>query len=301
MKAQDMSPLPSPSAAVSSPPDEACDAWAFEWVERSAQPEAAHVTGRLRWGGFDLAFEIDGLEGVDVQQVVLHHFADQCLQALPPGPLSGMALLSVQWHADAVEMQGPLAFTLSRSDARGISRGRLTALDAAEQAGLMDALASRGWPLPVAWALLPGHLQVGTLDLAPDELAGLAVGDLVWVDGAELSPSGLRVQFHAQDGGAGCSAWFKRSALTRDAGPSAPQIEASPPALSLRSQTLWVARAWLQGSLAAQRLPSPALDATWTACRGGQPLFAGRLMVVGRRIGLRVTHVQTSAADETTG
>jgi hypothetical protein len=68
-----------------------------------------------------------------------------------------------------------------------------------------------------------------------------------------------------------------------------------------------VERSWLHRAAAVQRLSKPALAMTWTVCEHGahdglqhEPAaFQGRLVVVARRIGLRITRVLEPAACET--
>jgi hypothetical protein len=300
----------SASAGVSVP-------WAFQWVDHGAPEQLAHLTGQLRWRGFDLGFAVDGLLGVDgrltapslalipshLQQVVLTHFAHECLQTLASGSLADMTLTSVDWHEDPLPMQGEFEFTLRRPEAVGTSRGRLTVFDEAGRMQLMNALASLQWPLPAPLANVAGRLQLGTVCLTPDELAGLDLGDLVWIDDAELSPNGLRGQFQANDEEAGCTAWLKRSLMTRDALPAVVSIDntndngavSAPGAamltLAVKSPEIAVARSWLQCAQPVQRLRRPVLATTWEVCQGAHAVCEGRLVVVARRLGLRVTRM----------
>jgi hypothetical protein len=321
-----------PPPAASLPSFARPGAWDFHWVDQAVPEPSAHLTGMLRWRGFDVGFAIDGLLGIDgrlaapslatlephLQQLVLHHFADECLRTFAAGPLAGVELTSAHWHEEPLPMQGEFEFTVRRPGARGVSRGRLTVFGEDGRGPLMDALASLRWPLPAPLRQVAGRLHVGSAYLMPDELAGIDLGDLVWIDDAELSPSGLRVHCRA-DGGASQAAWVKRGVMTRDAlqqpaaggiqgdggradagdGGAAPQAAAT--ALAVKSAALPVARSWLQGAEAVQRLPQPALAMVWEAWQGGRAVFEGRLAVVGRRLGLRVTRVMPGPAQERNG
>lgn len=304
--------------------------WDFQWVDQAAPEPLAHLTGTLRWRGFDVGFAVDGLLGIDgrlappslatlephLQQLVLHHFADECLRTFSAGPLAGVELTSVNWHEEPLPMQGEFEFTVRRPGARGVSRGRLTVFGDEGRGQLMDALASLRWPLPAALRHVAARLQVGTVCLMPDELAGIDLGDLVWIDDAELSPSGLRVHCLVDDGlgGASCAAWVKRGVMARDAlqqavgggpgdGSRAGGEDVSPAAtaLAVKSAGMRVSRAWLEGAEPVQRLPQPALAMGWEAWLGGRAVFEGRLAVVGRRLGLRVTRVLQGPAQERNG
>jgi hypothetical protein len=277
-------------------------------VAAPADAQAA-VTGRLRWRGIELAFAADGLAGIDgrlsapslalltpaMQQVVLHHFADDLLCSFAGGPLGELTLQAIDWHEDPEPLQGEFAFTMSRPGVRGTSLGCLTVFDPAGRLQLLNALAAAGCPVPAEFASATGRLRIGTLHLSAEEVGSLEPGDLVWIDDAELSPAGLRAQFQADEAGGGCTAWLKRSAMARDPDAVATLV-ASPPAagdaavpLDVTSTALAVERAWLQGTLVRQRLPAPALALTWRVSLRQHALFEGSLMPVGRRLGLRVT------------
>lgn len=318
--------------AASSPSFARPGAWDFQWIDQPVPESLAHLTGTLRWRGFDVGFAVDGLLGIDgrlaapslatlephLQQLVLHHFADECLRTFSAGPLAGVELASAHWHEEPLPMQGEFEFTVRRPGARGVSRGRLTVFGEEGRGQLMDALASLRWRLPVALRHLVARLHVGTVCLMSDELAGIDLGDLVWIDDAELSPSGLRVHCRADDG-AGRAAWVKRGVMTRDAlqqavgggvqgdGSRVGGVEAPPQSptataeLAVKSLGMPVARSWLQGVEPVQRLPQPALAMVWEAWLGGRAVFEGRLAVVGRRLGLRVTRVTRGPVEERNG
>lgn len=302
--------------------------WNFNWVNQPDSLQHAHVTGQLRWGGYDWAFEADGLAGVDgrlaapsldalplhLRQVVLHHFAEECLKPLAVGPLSDLAVTALCWHEDSLPMQGEFEFTVRRAGVRGVTRGRLTPVNQAGRAHLLAAMSLAHWPLPQALAHVTGQLQVGSLRLTPLELAHIEPGDLVWVDEAELSPLGLRAHFHGE--GRVFGAWIKRSVMTRDgmphggvspAGITTPALQSVPSLAStdattidlpLRSPMLSVARAWLHGAQAEHSLPTTALTFTWAAHHDQQVTVEGRLLVVGRRLGLRVSRVLVTDSPE---
>ena len=62
-----------------------------------------------------------------------------------------------------------------------------------------------------------------------------------------------------------------------------------------------VQRRWLHGATPLQRLSKPASAMTWTARDGSDDepcAFQGRLIVVARRIGLRITRVHHSVAGD---
>ncbi len=282
--------------------------WHFQWAD-SFEPQAlAQLTGGLRWRGFELGFALDGLLGLDarlaapalatvpghLQKMVLHHFADECLKTLAVGPFSDWALTAVQWHEDPLPMEGELAFTLRKPGACGSSCGRLTVFNPKARMQLVQALAAHGWSLPATLANAPGQLQIGTVRLTPDELAGLEPGDLVWLDDAELSPSGLRAQFQSHEDRTQHAAWLKRSLMSRDALQAASWAAAAARTpglteLAVKSPVLWVARYWLTGAQPVQRLPQTALAFTWQAWHKNAIAFEGQLLVIGRRLGLRIT------------
>ena len=293
---------------------EACD---FQWVDRGAPEQRAHLTGQLRWRGFDLGFAADGLLGVDgrlatthlsalpadMQELVLHHFAQEFMDLLKSGPLADMALLSLQWHEAPLPMDGEFDFQLRRDGVAGFTRGRLTVLDPAGRSQLLDALAALGWPLPHEIGMVRVHLQVGHMSLSPEELAGLEVGDLVWLEDAELAPAGLRVRVVShEDGAAARFAWIKRSAMVRQSDSTAALVEdvasrptAASDALIARpvvSPAMKVQRAWLQGTEPLQSLPQPVLSMCWQmGAADDAPTYEGQLVVVGRRLGLRLTRL----------
>jgi hypothetical protein len=137
--------------------------------------------------------------------------------------------------------------------------------------------------------------------LTPDEIAGLEVGDFVWIADAEISPLGVRVQFQPSDGQPSCTAWIKRSSITRDALPAV-QMQTSNHAsditLSVRSPAVRLARSWFTGTQAAHRFPESVLTMRWLVCHDAQEISQGQLMVVGRRLGLRITHITTDSTPQ---
>jgi hypothetical protein len=296
------------------------DRWSFQWVDAPLSGASAHVSGQLRWRGIDLSFMADGLRGIDgrlaapsmqslsasLQQLVLAHFAAECLQALAHGPLADLELVSIEWHAQPRPMDGGFEFLVRRPGVPAATPARVTVADAAGRAQWVDAVASLGWPLPAMLAFVQGQLVLGSLCLTADECAQLAVGDLVWVDDAELSPQGLRVHFEAAHGSERRGGWIKRSELRVDASAPAPAQaqQAEPQADGMRRFTVvrgaTVERGWLHGAVPLQRMSKPASAMTWTACedaarpmpRHETAVFEGRLVVVARRIGLRITRVQ---------
>jgi hypothetical protein len=289
--------------------------WDFQWADQTAPEALAQVVGRLRWRGFELGFALDGLLGLDgrlatpslatlpahLQQLVLHHFAAECLKTLAMGPFSDLALVSLQWHEDPLPMEGEFGFTLRRRGVRGSSLGALTVFNDDGRVQLIRALASQGWPLPGVLANVVGQLQIGTVPLTPDELSGLEPGDLVWIDDAELSALGLRAQFSSHEDASACAALIKRSVMTRDALQSATLNHPSQvgttgmTTLVVKSPLLSVARVWLTGAQPLQRLPQTALALTWQAQHNKQVVFEGQLIVIGRRLGLRVTQINQNA------
>jgi hypothetical protein len=287
-------------------------AWDFQWVDAGAPEQLAHVTGQLRWRGFELGFAVDGLLGVDgrlagpglaamppdLQQLVLKHFADECLLSFKGTPLADMSLLSLQWHEDPLPMEGEFEFTVRRAELQRSSRGRLTVFEQAGRLQLINALASLQWPMPLALSTVSGRLHIGSASLMPEECADLEVGDLVWLDDAELAPSGLRAQFiPAHESGAPCWVWIKRSSVLRQAASAAvaswPNQASRAPAafFTVTSPEVTVQRSWFQGAITEQRLAQTALALPWQLCAEAGVRFEGQLLVVGRRLGLRVTTV----------
>lgn len=287
-------------------------AWNFQWVEESAPEQWAHVTGQMRWRGFDIGFAVDGLLGVDgrlaapslatmppdLQHLVLQHFAAECLRPLKGGPLADMTLVSLQWHEDPLPMEGEFEFTLKRAELSRFSRGRLTVFHEAGRQQLLNALAALVWPVPLGLSTVNGHLQIGSVCLPPNECASLEVGDLVWLDDAEIAPTGLRAQFIPVDpANAPRRVWLKRSAMTLQ--PSAMVAQArvedasaeAPVTLKATSPDLSVQRAWLQGAMPQQSLAHTALALRWQLRDRGRVRYEGQLTVVGRRLGLRVSQV----------
>lgn len=287
-------------------------AWDFQWVKDGAAEQWAQVTGQLRWRGFDIAFSMDGLMGVDgrlaapslatippdLQHLVLQHFAGECLQELQGGPLADITLVSLQWHEDPLPMEGEFEFTLKRAELSLFSRGRLKVFDAAGRRELLNTLASLRWPVPHGLSTVYGLLQIGSAHLSAEECAALEVGDLVWLDDAEVAPMGLRAQFlPTQEVDAACLVWVKRSTLSRplavqQAAPLREQARSRPGVLlKATSFEMAVQRGWLQGGMAQQSMAKTALALTWQLCDDGRTRFEGQLLVVGRRLGLRVTQL----------
>jgi hypothetical protein len=303
--------------------------WDFRWLaDGPAGPagpaqQRAHVTGQLRWRGFEMVFALDGLAGIDgrlaapamallaphLQQVVLQHFAQALLRAGVQtggtGPLSEITLVSIEWHQEPQPMQGEFSFSLRGPAAAGVSHGRLLLPDPSAQLPWANALAGLHWPLPAAWADVAGRLRLGTVVLTRDELQGLERGDLVWMDDAELSPAGLRARFVANDQHAKRSVWLKGSAMRLD---GLQEMAAEPQQrdnaedddvlrLPVMSAEMRVTRSLLHAGHAGtpQRLPKPVLASSWQVCRNNAPAFEGQLVVVARRLGLRVTPVVQTA------
>jgi hypothetical protein len=315
------SPAQQPSApdAHSGLAPRADERWGFQWVDAPPSGVSAHVSGLLRWNGIDLPFAADNLRGIDgrlsapsvqmlsapLQQLVLAHFAAECLDALAQGPLADLALVSIQWHEQPLPMDDGFEFLVRRPGARGATRGRLSVPDAAGHAQWIDAVASLGWPLPAALAFVRGRLVLGSVCLSIDECAQLDVGDLVWIDDAELSPQGLRVHFEAEAtrGQARRAAWMKRSELRIDAtaAHAAEAVRMQPPhrdgmrTLTVAHSGVTVTRHWLHLAAPLQRMPLPTSAMTWAACHqgacDGPVAFEGSLVVVARRVGLRIARV----------
>lgn len=286
--------------------------WDFQWVEESAPEQWAQVTGRLRWRGFDIGFALDGLLGVDgrlaapslatipagLQHLVLQHFAAECLLPLKGGPLADMTLVSLQWHETPLPMEGEFEFMLKRAELSRFSRGRLTVFHEAGRQQLLNALAALRWPVPHGLSTVNGRLQIGAVHLTPDECASLEVGDLVWLDDAEVAPTGLRAQFMPIDSAdAPCWLWIKRSVMTLQSsamvGRERVEDAAAEAAMTLTatSPDLSVQRAWLQGAMPQQSLTRTALALMWQLRDGARVRYEGQLIVVGRRLGLRVARV----------
>jgi hypothetical protein len=287
-------------------------AWEFQWSPQGASEQWAHVTGQLRWRGFDIGFAADGLLGIDgrlaapsvatmpphLQQLVLQHFADDCLLPLKGTALADMSLVSLQWHEDPLPMDGEFEFTLKRAELPRVSRGRLTVFDGAGRLQLINALATLQWPMPPGLSTVSGHLQIGSTHLSAEEYADLEVGDLVWLDDAEVAPMGLRAHFIPNDSSeATCSAWMKRSTLrwhSQVERKDAPHHSANsdPGArLTASSHQMLVQRAWHQGAQRQQSIAQTALAMPWLLNDREQARVEGQLLVVGRRLGLRVTRV----------
>jgi hypothetical protein len=300
------------SGAPASGLSDALSAWEFQWAPKGASEQWAHVTGQLRWRGFDLGFSADGLLGVDgrlsapsvatlpahLQQVVLQHFADECFSPLKGSPLGDMSLLSLQWHDDPLPMEGEFEFTLKRTELARVSRGRLTVFDRAGRMQLINTLASLQWPLPQDLSFVRGSLQIGSVLLSTEQCNGLEVGDLVWLDDAEVAPSGLRALFTSPDEpDTACFTWIKRSQMLWQC--NAAGVASSPEGVSgdatvflkAISPEFTVQRAWCQGVLRHAPMAQTALSLPWQLSHEGQARCEGQLRVVGRRMGLRVTRV----------
>jgi hypothetical protein len=287
-------------------------AWEFQWAAQGASEQWAHVTGQLRWRGFDIGFAADGLLGIDgrlaapgvatmpphLQQLVLQHFADDCLSPLKGTALADMALLSLQWHEEPLPMEGEFEFTLKRAELHRVSRGRLTVFDPAGRQQLINTLASLQWPMPPGLSTVSGHLQIGSTRLSAEEYADLEAGDLVWLDNAEVAPQGLRALFIPSDASlTPCSAWIKRSSVhwqsqAQENGAWPNSASGEPGVFLTASSTeMLVQRAWHQGALRQQSIAQTALAMPWLLSDQGQARIEGQLLVVGRRLGLRVTRV----------
>jgi hypothetical protein len=285
------------------------------WLDGLPPAIQARVTGCLRWRGIELGVALDGLAGLDgrldeahfaqvpgqLQTLMLQHAVAHLMRELSGGPLAELTLERLEWHEMPRPMQGDWALSLRREGAAGMCLGMLMAPDAEARNALANWVAAQAWPLPKDLSNVPGVLRIGRFQLDPSELAELAVGDWVWLDEAELTPQGLRAEFVPTSGDtAGCSAWIKRSELRRDslapvepARPDPAQHEA--PFLSVQSPSLQVARSWIQGATAPQRLPARATALPWLLQRGDWLVAEAKLNVVGRRIGLRIQSVQGSA------
>ena len=289
----------------------ALSAWEFQWSPQGAPEQRAHVTGQLRWRGFDIGFAADGLLGVDgrlaapsvanmpphLQQLVLQHFADDCFLPLKGSPLGDLTLVSLQWHEEPLPMEGEFEFTLKRAELTRVSRGRLTVRDKAGRLQLINALASLQWPTPLGLSVVSGHLRIGSVSLTAEEQASVDVGDLVWLDDAEVSPLGLKALFvQEQSADSGCPVWIKRSTMRKQKAVAggANNFDAELDgvcAWHANSPQVTVQRSWLQSAIPEQSLAQTALKMTWRLGQGEHVHFEGDLIVIGRRLGLRVTRV----------
>ncbi len=285
------------------------------WLEALPPATLARVTGCLRWRGVELGFALDGLAGLDgrldavhfcqvpgqLQNLMLQHLAAQLMRELSGGALAELSLERLEWHDTAQPMLGEWALSLRREGAAGQCLGMLTTPHAEARKALANGLAAQDWLLPDNLRNVSGVLRIGQLPLDAAELAELAVGDWVWLDEAELTPQGLRAEFvPSHFGDSGCMAWIKRSELRLD-GLSAADLENSLKlsstsqelvSLTVQSPALQVARSWVQGATAAQRLPARAMALPWLLQRGELLVAEARLSVVGRRVGLRIQRVQ---------
>lgn len=298
----------------------AADGWQFEWLDDLAEAPSARITGRLNWRGFDVEFALDSLAGIDgrlsgpsldtlpaaLQQLVLSHCAEACLDAFSSGPLAGMALIEIHWHDMPVPVDGEFAFSVRRPGVRGGSVGWITVRRDAARRKLLAALVSQNWTLPPALALVDVTLQMGSVGLLPHELDALEPGDVVWIDDAELAPAGLRVHVHASPDEAARPAWIKRSELRLDGAPQGrvrSRAEDGDGAeshdadlLAVTSPPLVLSRHWLLGGAPMQRLDRPAQAVPWFIGRNGNAVAEGALVLVGRRVGLRITRTLQAAA-----
>jgi hypothetical protein len=153
------------------------------------------------------------------------------------------------------------------------------------------------WPMPPGLSVVSGHLRIGSVSLTTEEQASIDVGDLVWLDDAEVSPLGLRAMFvqeHSAD--TSCRVWIKRSTMRiqNEVAGAENIFDAELDGvctLQANSPQITVQRAWLQYAIPEQSLAQTVLAMTWCLGRGEHVCFEGGLIVIGRRLGLRVTRV----------
>lgn len=291
---------------------------ASSWVWSDDVGAMAVGSMHLQWLGVDVACWVDGWSGFDgrltpaslsqlpvpLRTVLLLRLLEQALDRDAGVPSEGtgwgtVVLKSARVFKEPMPMgEAGYGFSLRLAGAGGRTGGRLV-VEPVDVSRLAQALLRQGFALPPSMSRIEGHLQVGTVDPRALRGANLEPGDLVWLEAAELSASGVRVRFHPSAGLAeGASepdeqplwGWVRGSRLLRDAVPPSGALAAGPGHWQVRSpQGLALRREWCLGLTPEIRLPGTARELEWFIADAQAPVFAGRLIVVDRRVGLRVT------------
>ncbi|HEY5808984.1 MAG TPA: type III secretion system cytoplasmic ring protein SctQ [Povalibacter sp.] len=256
-----------------------------------------------------------------LRDIVLQRMLAQVLAALPAVVRDSADLRAIHWTATTMpQWECAQGFALSHLSTGSTSRGLIAAPSPADLEWLRTSLPASGLtPRRLRPGMrVPIRLQLGETRLDRASIDTLEAGDVVWISTAHHRRDGIAVNFRSPYADVTWNARIQRSSLriweqrTSGAGPNLihsggdMSINETHPIeipvtfdLGELSVTLQELEHLQPGHLF--ELPQEANSATVHLRVAGQVIAAGRLVAVGRRLGVRMTDTRAlrEPADET--
>lgn len=260
-----------------------------------------------------------------MRNLVVERLVAECISALPASLGQGMQLIDIDWPdapvqplpRHATEEAPTLAFECNSEASGAVSSGLISFTDPA----MLDWVLERFAALPLR--MLDGRaldtridIALGKSQIAADEIAAIAPGSFVWVDDAAVDRHGIRAQMHvathAGPAVAQVSIKQRRVSVTERFNVVAHPV-ISQAAESEENMKIDVSKLALQvdfglGELALPvgeiervgpgyvfELPQEVADTEVLLRVSGQVIAAGEIVAIGRRLGVRITRMQTTA------
>ncbi len=249
-----------------------------------------------------------------VRKLVIERLAAEFIVRLPPELAESADLTTVHWsHRTLPDWECRLGFALLRTGADTVSRGLLATetpevllrLHRLLPAGdAIEGHAPRGVPVPL-------HVRLGTTYLGRACVADLAPGDVVWIEDGRITAAGLAATLTSADGSRHwpCLAKHRVVRLVETATTTLPASGDAVMPTDTRTLELPVTfdladvrlplgelDSLQPGSLL--ELPNEAVDADVRLRIAGSLFARGKLVVIGRRLGVRITEVTAGTGVE---
>jgi type III secretion protein Q len=284
-----------------------------------------HVGAELSFGAHRVLVAVDGLAALNpmlvgnpfamlpaaLRDLVLQRVLARFIALLPPALANAADIRTVHWQSQTLpDWECRVGFALRRLPSGPESRGVLATPSPASLIWLHDTLSSgrssestARWDVPTPLRLVLGHTA-----LESDAARSLASGDVIWVETARPSREGLEIQLVAPGSRPGWRCRLKRAQLRLVAATDQriePWKRATGETMNPERSTLEIPLTFDLGELTVPlqelermqpgrlfELGQDAADATVNLRVSGQLIAEGRLVVIGRRIGVRIEHVR---------
>lgn len=246
-----------------------------------------------------------------LRELVIERLLATFVTALPGELAEAVDLFAVHWSRKSMPAwECHLGFTLLRPASGSLSRGLLAAETPDALLWLHDRLPRAKTPLRPGLNTLPVPLraELGGTRLGRAELAGLAPGDVVWIETGCVTPRGVSATLMSPDRARRWPCHVRHHTLQVATGAAGHADDTGENHMSASTEDLELPVTFDLGELPFAlheldniqpgyliELPQNVTE-TDIRLRVSGSLFArGRLVVVGRRLGVQITHVSGTA------
>lgn len=301
----------------------------FAWANVQSRDHTLAIT--VTSGAHTLQIELENLGAIDplligepfdllppaLRSLVVRKTIASLLSNAPRALAESLQVTDVRWQAQTShDWPIKLGFRLQRGDDGCVTHGQLLTRSAATLAWLDEQLPTHSPPRANMQALpVPMRLVLGRTGITTSTLRKLEIGDVVWMQSARLTRTGISIDCRIGNLSAavgtvrhrqlqlkniqGLTMKLQSQAAETPAKPVAADADRTPPSRNLEvpvtfdagELTLPLSQLERLQPGALLELPHDISDSTIQLRVGNDLIARGALVAIGKRLGVRITHV----------